>query len=701
MQSSTRNRTFSWDRTDSPLVVEDSAPPARETAASPTSLKKPLSRTVRLSAKTTVYVLCAVACCGVVLGGFSVRSMAGPSDPSLSLQPAYGGLYVSPPQSCPSPVAPPFFLTSSLNRCTMPLRSPAPRDDDQPAAAEPATSGTPIAPATALGACATAIVDGAPARTAPYFSSATDGRAHVCAGVKESQSCRGSPFHEMAKRFPLSLLDFWGVSSAKVSRAKDAERAIARLVGASRATQCSSSIEWGTCMCKDSKTGTTIDVDVRCRPTTCEQLCGGIADNVRSTAHAESQARNLTASVLDRLTTLALRHRPVAAKRVKQWRDFSRAPPYLPELAELNAWKPFMASVDAEADTLRGNWCGRGVVIMAGGVGMLPQAIATVHFMREHLKSHVAVEVWGTHTEVAAVAEDEDMMREMAALGIVLRGLPPESGTPRAGGTSEVFALKAAAILTSSFDEVLFLDADAIPIVDPAEFFLMRDGKDSAVFWPDFWMLLKDYKIWDSIGGWPFPETKPIQPSQESGLMVICKSCGGWRPLVLAFFFNFHAAHYYPAMYYGHYGRDQAAVKKRSAFSGHNVPGVGDKDTFQIAWLALKQRYLMQPSAALAGTLQPSTRWYRRSTVCGASFMHRDQANRLVLVHHNSNKWKLEDFVNGGFVAHKNALFMSHYVQFQNEEDAFRTDGYDVCPHPPTHAPTSLSPQHPHRTGIP
>ena len=133
----------------------------------------------------------------------------------------------------------------------------------------------------------------------------------------------------------------------------------------------------------------------------------------------------------------------------------------------------------------------------------------------------------------------------------------------------------------------------------------MRPSNVSAVFWPDYWTLLWDAKIWDSIGGWPFGEQRHV-PSQDSGLMVICKSCGAFHPLALAFYFNYHSQTYYPGIYFGHF--QEKRCRGGVCTSGHDVPGMGDKDTFQIAWLALHEQFIMMPPASIGGTLLPKRR---------------------------------------------------------------------------------------------
>ena len=209
-----------------------------------------------------------------------------------------------------------------------------------------------------------------------------------------------------------------------------------------------------------------------------------------------------------------------------------------------------------------------------------------------------------------------------------------------------------------------------IPLVDPLLIMQQRSSSESAIFWPDYWTLLWDAKIFDAIGGWPYGGAK-VAPSQDSGLMVVCKSCGGWKPLALAFFFNYHNDIYYPAIYTGHF-KEKACSGKCG--NGHTVPGAGDKDTFQIAWMAMKLPFKMMPASALGGTILP-----KRGLLCGTSFLHKNEQGIILAVHHNSNKWWWKDFASGKWAQSRNSLHLSYQASYVNPSTAFRADGINVC----------------------
>jgi len=68
----------------------------------------------------------------------------------------------------------------------------------------------------------------------------------------------------------------------------------------------------------------------------------------------------------------------------------------------------------------------------------------------------------------------------------------PELILPVAGATRSAseknFHIKAASIINSQFAEVLYLDSDNIPLLDPTTLFDTPDFTEAgAIFWPDFW----------------------------------------------------------------------------------------------------------------------------------------------------------------------------------------------------------------------
>jgi len=135
--------------------------------------------------------------------------------------------------------------------------------------------------------------------------------------------------------------------------------------------------------------------------------------------------------------------------------------------------------------------------------------------------------------------------------------------------------LKADSLLHTRFAEVLLLDADNVPVVDPT--FLFDEPaycEKGAVFWPDFGRLGPDRAIW-RITGIPYRD----EPEFESGQILVNKTCC-WPALNLAMHFNEYSDFYYRYVH-------------------------GDKETFHLAWRKLGRDYAMPARGlyALQGTM--------------------------------------------------------------------------------------------------
>eukprot|EP01059_Diplonema_ambulator_P005546 TRINITY_DN152_c0_g1_i3.p1 TRINITY_DN152_c0_g1~~TRINITY_DN152_c0_g1_i3.p1 ORF type:complete len:710 (+),score=205.35 TRINITY_DN152_c0_g1_i3:246-2375(+) len=402
----------------------------------------------------------------------------------------------------------------------------------------------------------------------------------------------------------------------------------------------------GVCHCTGTDGGRTYTVNklINCDTmliTNCNEICNTIQEDAMASGHSLSKL-NEDPGIITKLADMASTNKPASNVDVGAWVAYAEE---LPKLANYTS-----------------QWCGKGIAIMAGSVNTLPQALATVSYLRGHFQSTVPVEIWQTKDEETTFSPD--FQRALSQLTVTIRTIPEVA---KSATTNEMFALKPAVVLASSFDTVLLLDADSIPLVDPVQLFNMRVSNVTGVFWPDYWTLLWDAKIWESIGGWPFGDQKYV-PSQDSGLMVVCKSCGGWKPLALAFFFNYYSDVYYTAIYNGHWQEKQC--RGGTCTKGHDVPGVGDKDTFQIAWMAFKEPYTMLMPASIGGTMLP-----KRRLICGSSFIHRNQNHEAVALHHNSNKWWWRDFVSGRWTHWHTGLLLTHVTSFVNASAAYFADG--------------------------
>jgi alpha 1,2-mannosyltransferase len=136
-------------------------------------------------------------------------------------------------------------------------------------------------------------------------------------------------------------------------------------------------------------------------------------------------------------------------------------------------------------------------------------------------------------------------------------------------------------LLLSSFAEVLLLDSDSIPLVDPnTEIFEAEPYlSNGLITWPDFWRATESPRFWNITGMSSYPDNLPPF-SSESGQLVINKETH-LDTLLLATYYNlFGPNHYYPLL-------SQGAL------------GQGDKETFMAAAVALNASHYRVKTPAL------------------------------------------------------------------------------------------------------
>jgi ADP-heptose:LPS heptosyltransferase len=198
---------------------------------------------------------------------------------------------------------------------------------------------------------------------------------------------------------------------------------------------------------------------------------------------------------------------------------------------------------------------GRGIVICGGGLRYLPSVYINIKMLRAH-GCRLPVELWHRAHEVP-----EAVRQLLEREGVTFRDASDKSlmtGAPKSG-----WELKSYSIVHTSFEEVLYLDADNMPVKDPTCLFETKEYLSTgAVFWPDYGRLACDDPVW-SICGVDYLD----EPEFESGQILVNKSkC--WKALNLAHWYNENSA-----FFYKHF--------------------MGDKETFHLAFRFLKQPYAM------------------------------------------------------------------------------------------------------------
>jgi len=263
--------------------------------------------------------------------------------------------------------------------------------------------------------------------------------------------------------------------------------------------------------------------------------------------------------------------------------------------AECSSWQSraedFLRQMPAyPPDTYRG----RGIVISAGGPKYFICAWVCVK-MLQAVGCRLPIEFW-----YLGRSEMDDRMRELAdELGVTcVDGLRKAESIPGfAWGERPGWQLKALSLVANSFAEVILLDGDNVPIVDPT--FLLETEeyrKTGAIFWPDYTRLKANRDIW-RVYGVPYQN----EPEFESGQIVVDKQrC--WRELWLSLFYNIHSSFYYKHQW-------------------------GDKETFHMAWRRLGTPYSMVP--------------FPIHNLSHKVMCQHDFKGRVILQHRNLAKWVL------------------------------------------------------------
>jgi len=234
---------------------------------------------------------------------------------------------------------------------------------------------------------------------------------------------------------------------------------------------------------------------------------------------------------------------------------------------------------------------GRGVVICAGGPKYFIPAWVCVHMLRKN-GCELPIEFWHLGPR-----EMDDTMRNLVEpLGVTcIDAYEVNKKYPvrKLGG----WELNPYSIIHSRFKEVIFLDADNVPLINPEVLFdTPQYQATKSIFWPDYGRLKADRKIWE-ICRLDYRD----EPEFESGQIIIDKEeC--WREINLTMHLNEHSEFYYKYIH-------------------------GDKDTFHMAWHMLNTPYSM-PSKPIHGL---------RATMCQHDFN-----GRRIFQHRNMDKFKFE-----------------------------------------------------------
>ncbi|TLD27585.1 glycosyltransferase family 71 protein [Venturia nashicola] len=231
-------------------------------------------------------------------------------------------------------------------------------------------------------------------------------------------------------------------------------------------------------------------------------------------------------------------------------------------------------------------YSGTGIVTVAGGEFFGP-SIVGIRMLRQ-TGSALPVEVFLADWSEYESKICEEVYPALNARCIVITDyVLPDLQEQRVPDLPSIthFQLKALALLLSSFEQILYLDSDSIPLVDPQSELFSRPPYTHTGFigWPDFWLGTESPIFYTIAGmGGDFPTNLP-RTSSETGQILIDKR-RHLRTLLLATYYNVWGPdYYYPLLSQGGMGQ-------------------GDKNTFETAAIVLGVPYyrVITPAKSLS-----------------------------------------------------------------------------------------------------
>ncbi|KAH8658508.1 mannosyltransferase putative-domain-containing protein [Xylariales sp. PMI_506] len=180
----------------------------------------------------------------------------------------------------------------------------------------------------------------------------------------------------------------------------------------------------------------------------------------------------------------------------------------------------------------------RGIVTVGGG-SYFPPLLVSLRLLRR-TGTTLPVEIFMPEQEYEA-----DLCETaLAALGATCHIFPDIPPLKLA-----TFQFKIFAVLFSSFDEVLLLDADDFPLRDVEPLFSSIPYTSwGMIIWPDFWGTAVSPLYYLVSNQKPIPLSR--RPKSETGQLVVNKA-QHWHTLLLAAYYNYYPGLYYPMLCQG------------------------------------------------------------------------------------------------------------------------------------------------------
>ncbi|CAI7567636.1 unnamed protein product [Penicillium pancosmium] len=225
----------------------------------------------------------------------------------------------------------------------------------------------------------------------------------------------------------------------------------------------------------------------------------------------------------------------------------------------------------------------KGIVSTAGG-SYLPVLVISLRMLRR-TGSKLPMEVFLADGEEYEEYICDVVLPSLNARCIILSTILDASSSSSSSSLPAAkitkYQFKPFAMLFSSFEEILFLDADAFPLTPPEKIFTSDPFKTTGMItWPDFWSSSVSPTFYEIIG-LPTPPAMNLRASTESGEFMLSKRTHSLT-LILATYYNYYGpSHYWPLLSQG-------------------AAGEGDKETFVAAAMALDEPFYQVSQAICA-----------------------------------------------------------------------------------------------------
>ncbi|CAI5740560.1 unnamed protein product [Hyaloperonospora brassicae] len=284
---------------------------------------------------------------------------------------------------------------------------------------------------------------------------------------------------------------------------------------------------------------------------------------------------------------------------------------------------------------------GDGIVIV-----VYPKVLASVFASVNVLRSHnctLPIELWVSQPEVIRDP------RMITALEVWQQRFSNVTVETIIDPNFVKFSTKIYAIQHSKFENVLFLDADNIPVRDPTFLFDSQEYREhGAIFWPDFWHpdntvfnIHRESLLWQLVD-LPFVDMF----EQESGQMLINRKRAAVALEVLMFFAS-HRPNYFSRLLLAH----------------------GDKDLFRLAWMKAHTSFYMVPfPPGLAGP----ARDMNPKSFCGVTMVQFDLDGNVLFLHRNGKKL-------GSTADHQDSPFWTHLLSLKGNVPLAADNQEDVA----------------------